>query len=146
MAEPRKKNINRGVMGTLNVLIADENGDHRKAIERILDSMGAGYISVSGPSEAVRQLFVEDEHFDCAILDVDMGGMGGLEAGRLIRRRSGDLPIIMLGRGGDRLETEIDARTIGGITLYINKPFTEKDFLNLLGRAIWLSRNSSEED
>ena len=99
-------------MNTLQskVLIVDDESSIRRALHATLSTLGFDIEEASGGEQAVS--FVRTERYDAALLDINMPGMGGIEACRAIRRLSPRLPILML-TVRDNPDDKIDALDAG---------------------------------
>ena len=101
------------------VLIVDDESAIRRALHATLSTLGFEIEEASGGEQAVS--FVRTERYDAALLDINMPGMGGIEACRAIRRLSPRLPILML-TVRDNPDDKIDALEAGADD-YVTKPF-----------------------
>jgi two-component system, OmpR family, KDP operon response regulator KdpE len=101
------------------VLIVDDEPSIRKALHTTLSGLGFEIQEAAGGEQAVS--FVRTEHYDAALLDINMPGMGGLETCRTMRRLEPQLPILMLTVREDA-EDKIEALDAGADD-YITKPF-----------------------
>jgi two-component system KDP operon response regulator KdpE len=113
----------------------------RMALHVTLSGMGFTVMDVSRGEEALT--LVHLARFDAVLLDVDIPGMGGLEACRCIRRASAHLPILMLTAmdGEDDKVLALDA----GADDYITKPFRLRELTARL-RAAVRRRNAPESN
>ena len=106
---------------TINVLIVDDSAFMRRAIAKMLEKEDdlAVVGSASSGEEAVA--LVGKTPIDVITMDVEMPGMGGLEAARAIINRNGP-PIIMISAlTRDGAETTLRALEIGAVD-FIPKP------------------------
>ena len=80
----------------IRVLIVDDHGLVRTGIKRILDETRG--IEVVGEAETGEYALAvtREQRPDVVLMDVNMPGMGGLEATRRLRRRCRDVKIIAL--------------------------------------------------
>lgn len=101
------------------VLIVDDEPSIRRALHTTLSGLGFEIEEASGGEQAVS--FVRSEHFDAALLDINMPGIGGIEACREMRRLEPQLPILMLTIRDDA-DDKIEALDAGADD-YITKPF-----------------------
>jgi two-component system, OmpR family, KDP operon response regulator KdpE len=76
------------------VLLVDDEVSIRQALHATLSTLGFDIEEASGGEQAVS--FVRTERYDAVLLDINMPGMGGIEACRAIRRLCPQLPIVML--------------------------------------------------
>jgi signal transduction histidine kinase len=104
-----------------NVLIVDDDGRSRYALERTLEDPGLNLVTVSSGREALRRLLEQD--FALILLDVRMPGMDGYETAALIRQRekTRSIPIIFL-TAIDKDEVHIFRGYTAGAVDYVFKP------------------------
>jgi two-component system KDP operon response regulator KdpE len=115
-----------------NILVTDDDPDLRRVLRRTLDALGFSVAESSNGEEAIRQ--VEVRRFQAVLMDVNMPGIGGIEACREIRRRDPRLQILMLtvrDREADKIEA-LDA----GADDYVTKPFSIPELAARLRSAV----------
>jgi FixJ family two-component response regulator len=101
------------------VLIVDDDEAIRDSLAALLES--EGYIPETFES-AERFLARHPEDFPgCAIIDIRMPGMSGLELQAELRRRKATIPVIVLTSHGD-VSTAVAALKAGAVD-FIEKPF-----------------------
>lgn len=118
-----------------SILVVEDNAVNREVVFRILQSLGQDVtVAEDGPSgvEAVRQ-----RPFDLILMDVQMPGMDGLEATKMIRNLPGDAArtkIIALtaSASNDDREACINA----GMDGFISKPITLAQVKDLLAESV----------
>ena len=120
---------NRG-QGT--ILVVDDDNSTRRALRATLSGMGFTVVEASRGEEALTLARVT--WFDAVLLDVDMPGMGGVEACRSIRRAVARLPILML----TVMDSEDDKVLAleAGADDYITKPFQLRELTARLRSAV----------
>jgi len=76
-------------------LIVDDHPVVRRGVRELLDDEfpGAAFVELDNGEAAVTT--VEDEVFDCALLDLSMPGRGGLDALKEIRSRRPRMPVLV---------------------------------------------------
>jgi len=110
---------------TLRALLIDD--DHRLAelLSEYLGQHGVQVVhAVDGRAGLAR---VEQEGFDVVLLDLTMPGMDGLEVCQRIRKRSANLPIVMLTARGDETDRVVGLEL--GADDYLPKPFSPRELL-----------------
>ncbi len=127
---------NRGIQ-SLSVLIIDDDRDILELMKDILKRLGFNKIQTSTNADRALEI-VSASEIDLVICDWRMPGMSGLEFTRHIRNlalsRNTFLNIIML-TGNAELKNITEARD-AGVTEYLIKPFTVKDFCNKIFEVI----------
>ena len=118
--------------GLGTILIVDDDNSMRKALRVTLSGMGFTVVDASRGEEALT--LVQVTRLDAVLLDVDIPGMGGLEACRCIRNMAAHLPILMLTAmdGEDDQVLAFDA----GADDYITKPFRLRELTARLRSAV----------
>ncbi len=95
-----------GPLSGRRVLVVDDNATNREIVERYLASWGAESVSASSGAEALEMLDGDGARgpIECAILDMHMPGMDGLQLAEALRARPRGkaLPLIMLTSLGQR--------------------------------------------
>jgi two-component system KDP operon response regulator KdpE len=114
------------------VLITDDDAELRRVLRRTLAALSFDVAESSSGEHALRQLGCWP--FDVVLMDVNMPGMGGINACREIRRRSSRLQILVL-TVRDR-EADKVAALDAGADDYITKPFSIPELLARLRSAV----------
>jgi len=114
-----------------SILVVDDEPQIRRVLRSTLTSKGYVITEVKSGEEAVES--VRKERPDLILLDVNMPGMGGIEAAREIRGMC-DVPIIMLTvRSAERDKVvALDA----GADDYVTKPFGIEELLARIRAAL----------
>ena len=132
-------NSEPGNGGQGTILVVDDDSSARRALRITLSGMGFTVVEAARGEEALSLARVT--WFDAVLLDVDMPGMGGVEACRCIRRAVARLPILMLTvmDSEDDKVLALDA----GADDYITKPFQVRELAARLRSAV-RRRNAQE--
>ena len=101
------------------ILVVDDETGIRHALRLTLASMGFGVSEATTGEEAL--VMVEKSHYDAILLDINMPGMGGMNACREIRRLAPGVPILML-TVRDTPDDKVEALDAGADD-YVAKPF-----------------------
>jgi two-component system KDP operon response regulator KdpE len=118
-------------LSTANILVVDDEAQIRRVMRTTLSSQGYVISEATTGEEALE--LMRKERPDLILLDVNMPGMGGLEACREIRRGS-DAPIIMLTvRNAERDKV---AALDAGADDYVVKPFGIEELLARIRAAL----------
>lgn len=114
----------------LYVAVVDDDASLRRSLGRLLRAAGIQPITY-GSAEA----FLADTkrpRFDCLILDVQLGGMSGIELGRRLAAAGGYAPFIYI-TAFDDAETRAEAAALG-CSAYFRKTDAGADVLNAIRR------------
>ena len=125
-------NTEQSNAGQGTILVVDDDSSTRRALRVTLTGMGFTVVEAARGEEALSLARVT--WFDAVLLDVDMPGMGGVEACRSIRRAVARLPILMLTvmDSEDDKVLALDA----GADDYITKPFQVRELTARLRSAV----------
>jgi len=115
-----------------SVLVTDDDADIRRVLRSTLISLGFDAREASNGEQALRE--IEVHPFDVVLLDVNMPGMGGIEACRQIRKKAPRLQILMV-TVRDREEDKIKALDAGADD-YITKPFSMPELAARIRSAV----------
>ncbi|HEX2712365.1 MAG TPA: response regulator, partial [Candidatus Acidoferrales bacterium] len=118
-------------MASATILVVDDEPQIRRVMRTTLTGSGYAVTEARSGEEALESVL--REHPDLILLDMNMPGMGGLEACREIRNRS-DVPVIML----TVRNTEKDkVRALdAGADDYVVKPFSMEELLARIRAAL----------
>jgi DNA-binding NtrC family response regulator len=114
------------------VLLVDDDGDWRAALERWLQGEGMRGIGL-GRGEWITGA-IETHRPDVVLLDIHLPGLDGLQVLEVLRLRWPSLPVVVMTAFGG-LETAELARRCGA-TGYLEKPFRMADLMTELARAL----------
>ncbi|HYL86757.1 MAG TPA: response regulator transcription factor [Candidatus Angelobacter sp.] len=118
-------------MSTANILVVDDEPQIRRVLRSTLSAQGYVIFEAKTGEEALDSM--RKDRPDLVLLDVNMPGMGGIEACREIRRGS-DAPIIMLTvRNAERDKV---AALDAGADDYVVKPFGIEELLARIRAAL----------
>jgi two-component system response regulator MprA len=118
------------------ILVADDDHAARSALERVLRFNGCDVAFAEDGVSALEAIDASPP--DALILDVTMPKLDGLGVCRMLRRRGGDLPIIML-----TARVELGDRVAGldaGADDYLTKPFEPEELIARLRALLRRSR------
>lgn len=114
------------------VAIVDDDELFRRSIERLVRSAGFS-VATFGSAEA----FLDNADLDrtaCAILDMRLPGMNGLELQQRLMTRPTRMPILFVSAHG---EAGVRAHALrAGAIAFLNKPFDNNMLLDALRRSV----------
>lgn len=122
-----------------NVLIVDDDPALRRALHQTLEALGFDVTEVATGEQALRE--ADCRPFEVVLLDLNMPGMGGVEACRLLRRQSSRLQILML-TVRDAESDRVRALESGADD-HVTKPFSVPELVARLGAAVRRARAGS---
>ncbi len=123
-----------------SILVTDDDPGLRRVLRRTLDALGFEVAESSNGEEALKE--VQTHRFDAVLMDVNMPGIGGIEACREIRRRSPRQQILMLTVRDTELD-KIEALDAGADD-YITKPFSIPELAARLRSAVRRSASTAD--
>jgi FixJ family two-component response regulator len=114
------------------VAIVDDDASVRRALTRLLQSAEFQVRSYASANEFLDTgLSIVP---DCAILDIHLGGMSGLELLSQLRESGHDLPVLIITAHDDAHSRE--AATRAGCVAYLRKPLDAKVLLEEVATAM----------
>ena len=119
----------------MKVLIADDEEPLAEALGEILKVEGYKVVIANNGEIALKHAL--NDNFEVVILDIMMPKLSGIEVVKEIRKRSIDVPILML-----TARSDIEAKVVAldsGANDYLTKPFNKKE---LLARIRVISRSN----
>lgn len=121
------------------VLLVDDDGDWRVALERWLQGEGMRGIGL-GRGEWITSA-IETHRPDVVLLDIHLPGLDGLQLLEVLRLRWPSLPVVIMTAFGGFETGELARRC--GATGYLEKPFRMADLMTELARALEGSQQRS---
>ena len=123
-------------LGPLKVLLAEDNEINKLIAKTMLNRWGFKTTLAQDGAEAVME--VENNDFDCILMDIHMPNKDGIAATRDIRQMSNpaknSLPIIALTAN---TQIGVNNKYIDlGMDGYLSKPFKEDELYNLIKLVI----------
>ena len=120
------------------LLVVDDNATNREIVSRQVQAWGMHVQAVEAPSDALARIRGGD-HYDVAVIDMQMPGMDGLALAREIRRSHADLPLILLTSLGHVPE----AHSVAEFAAQLTKPVKASQLHDAIVTA--LARHPVEE-
>jgi len=124
----------------------DKGMDHKNPIKLLIVDDEPGYVSVLAKRMARRNIVavtapngneaiqtLRGIHFDCAVLDLKMEDMDGIEVLKIFKKMDPDMPVIMLTGHGS--ETAAREGIKFGAFDYLTKPCDLNDLIDIICKA-----------
>jgi two-component system KDP operon response regulator KdpE len=118
------------------VLIVEDDSGIRQSLFETLGALGFAVGEAHTGEEALQRLRMVD--YDVVLLDINMPGMGGMEACRRIAQQYPGLPIVVL-TVRDEESDKVDALDAGADD-YVTKPFQIRELTARLRSAVRRSK------
>src|ERR1700724_3209271 len=115
-----------------SILVTDDDAELRRVLRMTLASWGFEVAESRNGEQALKEL--ESRHFEVVLLDVNMPGMGGIEACRQIRKKAPQLQILI--QTVRDKEADMIAALDAGADDYITKPFSIPELAARLRSAV----------
>ena len=113
------------------LLVADDDAGISHLVAEVTRRVGLGAVVASDGAAAVRLAAEHKLRLCCAILDVHMPRLGGIEAAQQIRQLAPDLPIVLMSAAFPRdYERRIAPLQIAQV---LPKPFHLSELIGLIG-------------
>jgi DNA-binding NtrC family response regulator len=129
-------------MAVLPILIVDDEPDMRTALTHALVESGFSVESAASGSEAVGKC--EKAAYSLVITDVKMPGMSGMKLLNKIRKRSPNLPVIMITAFGT-INSAVEAMREGAAD-YILKPFSFETLESAVKKAVGMGASNEKKN
>jgi DNA-binding NtrC family response regulator len=123
-----------------SILIVDDDATIRQNIHFILEKGGMKSAIASSGEEGLQRM--RTTAFDLVLLDVQMPGMGGLEALRIMRERHPDVGVIMLSVLKD-IAVAVEAMHTGALD-YVTKDFSPPELIARVRKTLLQLRAGRE--
>lgn len=123
------------------VHIVDDDTAVRESLRLLLRSLGYQCLAYASGDEFLAAF--DPEQPGCAVLDVRMPGMSGLELQDQLNRRGATVPVIFITGHGD-VPMAVEAMQLGAFD-FLQKPFREQDLIERIGRALARDRRIRAE-
>jgi two-component system OmpR family response regulator len=118
-------------MADLKVLLVDDEQEFLEPMAARLARRSISCVTAQSGEEALQLL--KKETFNCAVVDVRMPLMDGLELLRIIRKSFPNLPVVLL-TGHASVELGIQGMELGAFE-YLMKPVELDELLDTIRRA-----------
>jgi DNA-binding NtrC family response regulator len=109
----------------IRLLVVDDEAGMRKSLAIMLRREGYAVTEAAEGKEAIEQL--GREVFDLVIVDLNLGGLSGLDVLRHVRQNSPDVEVIIMTAFGT-IESAVEAMKLGAFD-FITKPFRPEEIL-----------------
>ena len=117
------------------IAIVDDDASVCRAIKRLVRSLGMNAETFASGQQFVDCLeAMPSFHPDCAILDVQMPGMSGLELQEWLARSQRPLPLLFI-TAHDEIGVRERALALGAVA-FLRKPFNDELFAKTLRAAL----------
>jgi FixJ family two-component response regulator len=124
-------------MGNLICVVDDDNGFLR-AMGRLLRAQGfevGAFASAEDFQESVGQI-----EPSCLILDVNLGGISGIDLVHRMSRSGTRIPVVFV-TANDTEDTR-EAAVVAGCVAYLRKPVTRSALMQAVGEALRADRSA----
>jgi len=123
------------------VFVVDDDSSVRRALERLLKSVGLDVESFS----TAREFLSRERHEgpNCVVLDVRMPGLSGLDLQQELAKVDHSLPIIFI-TGHGNIPMSVRAMKAGAVD-FLEKPFDDQNLIDLIQNAIEQDRQTKGE-
>ncbi len=119
-----------------NILLVEDNDLNRIVAQDLLSFHNIKVTEANNGFQAIEEL--RKSSFDLILMDLQMPGMGGLEATKVIRKEMQlETPIIAL--TGNAFKAELELCELAGMNGYITKPYEEKVLLRAILKCLKLT-------
>ena len=114
------------------ILVVDDDPTVRESCERIFSDCGYDVETAACGKEGLER--ARRGYFDCALLDLKMPDMDGMEIVRSARANRGNMAVLII-TGYGSVDTAAEATRLG-VSDYLCKPFTPEEITRAVDRAL----------
>ena len=114
------------------ILVVDDEPVIRESCRRIFCEQGYDVETAATAKEGLER--ARRGYFDCALIDLKMPDLNGMEIVRIVRQKRQNMPILIITGNGD-IDTSIEATRLG-VSDYILKPFTPQELVTAVEQAL----------
>ncbi|HEY6097945.1 MAG TPA: response regulator [Anaeromyxobacter sp.] len=122
------------------ILVVDDERHVRSALTRVLRRMGLETVEAGSAEAALGEL--APARFACALVDLRMPGMGGMELVRRARAAAPDLPLLVVTGQGDTNDAQRCAQL--GVRDFIMKPWNNAELQVSVMRVLEEARSEGK--
>lgn len=114
------------------IIVIDDSATIRTILADMLNKNG--FQTLAAESMELAFMDMERKHFDVAIVDIFMPGMGGIEGIGEIRERCGNVKILAIsaGHAGFDKDKTLKAAMLQGADAALAKPFEEEQLMAVI--------------
>jgi FixJ family two-component response regulator len=123
------------------VFVIDDDASMRDAISRLLNAVGLTVQTFASAREFLAGRLPDVP--GCAVLDVRLPGLSGLDLQREMVERGIHIPVIFITGHGD-IPMSVQAMKAGAVE-FLTKPFRDQDLLDAVRAGIQLDRQGRKE-
>lgn len=125
----------------ISIGVCDDDNLIREKLKKILEKESKDFKIYE--FKCGEELLKFNRKLDILFLDIDMGGINGIETGKEIRKKDKELKIIYLTSFSDYTHLAFRVHAFG----YLTKPFKEEDIINELKEALeYKVKEENEEE
>lgn len=136
--ESMNASSNTDVLLDKNILVVDDNKINLMVTKKVLLQLGVKVTTVDNGYDATK--LVQQENFDCILMDLHMPELDGYQTTEHIRAFNNSIPIIALtAASNEEVESKIYNYQMQG---YLLKPFAVSNFVSVLAKTIQNQHNS----
>jgi FixJ family two-component response regulator len=114
------------------IFLVDDDASVLRGLRRLLRAAGYDTRPFASPSEFLAQL--PEDTPGCAVLDLRMPGLNGLELQQAMESKNCHLPVIFISGHGD-VPASVRAMKAGAVD-FLLKPFDEQQLLEAISQAL----------
>src|SRR6188474_1337487 len=123
------------------VFVVDDDEAVRASLKLLLKTLGLPAQTYASAQEFLATF--DERRGGCAVLDVRMPGMSGLELQEELNRRGAMLPVIFITGHGD-VPMAVEALQHGAFD-FLQKPFRDQELLDRIQRALQKDRDNRSQ-
>ena len=119
------------IMNSTSLLLVDDESGYISVLAKRMAKRNIDTITATNGNEAIQTL--RGHRFDCAVLDLKMEDMDGIEVLKIFKKMDPDMPVIMLTGHGSETAAREGVRF--GAFDYLTKPCDLDDLIDIICKA-----------
>ena len=123
--------------GPVRILVVEDDPTNQFAVSRMLESMGHNVFLAGSGQQCLDMLKKND--FDCILMDIEMPGMSGMEATRMIRESpefESCKDVLIIAMTAHAMSGDRESFLKGGMNDYVSKPLDLESLEQVLKKNI----------
>ncbi len=118
--------------GTPRVLVVDDNAVNLLVARKMVEMSGGMVTTATDGHDAIAKAVAQP--FDVILMDIQMPGLDGLEATRLLRARGLTRPIIAV--SANAFKEDVADSLAAGVNTHLHKPYTHEELFSAIAQAL----------
>lgn len=124
------------------ILIVEDNEKNMKLVRDVLQAKGYQTLEAENAEDGIR--LAREQHPDLILMDIQLPGMNGIDAARLLRKENDTASISIIAVTASVMQQDKNKITDAGFDGFIPKPFNLREFLETV--RLTLDKRALDKD